>query len=202
MADTLNPTIGLRYTNPGDRSAVFIHLPRVAALNIMRECRHLYMVVRSCAKSQCKSLSRATGNQVFIEDNHKYYCVGSQTGRAERGVPSGTYRLKNGFASKDWDAIHKVLKKAEHAFDRYLDTKVTRHVNAAKGRINFRTMEPAPLSQMKSQPESIVAWVLALVFTSGVLLTKTSLCQLSKPTSINMISLSLTKLYATLLFQE
>jgi hypothetical protein len=46
------------------------------------------------------------------------------TGRAERGVQSGLYRLKYGFPSKEWDSIHRVLKRAEYAFDRYMDTDI------------------------------------------------------------------------------
>jgi len=83
---------------------------------------------------------------VFIEDNHKYCCVGSQPCRAERGVKSGSYRLKNGFQSKEWDVIHNVLRRSEYAFDRYIDTEVIRHITAAKKRVNYMTMDPSPLS--------------------------------------------------------
>ena len=147
VADTLNPKMGLRRTDPGDGSAIFIRLPRVDSLEIMRESRHLCMAVRSCAKNQRKSLSRGAGNRVFVEANHKYCCIGSQPGRAERGVQSGLYRLKHGCSSTDWDAIHNTLRRGEYAFDRYVDTEVIRHVTAAKERVGFRTMEPSSLSQ-------------------------------------------------------
>jgi hypothetical protein len=83
---------------------------------------------------------------VFVEDNHKYCCIGSQPCRAERGVKSGLYRLKNGFQSKEWDVIHNDLRRSEYAFDRYMDTEVIRHITAAKKRVNYRTMDPSPLS--------------------------------------------------------
>jgi hypothetical protein len=84
---------------------------------------------------------------VFVEANHKYCCIGSQPGRAERGVQSGLYRLKHGFSSTDWDAIHNTLRRGEYAFDRYVDTEVIRHVTGAKERVGYRTMEPSSVSQ-------------------------------------------------------
>jgi hypothetical protein len=72
--------------------------------------------------------------------------VGSQPSRAERGVKSGSFRLKNGFQSKEWDVIHNVLRRSEYAFDRYMDTEVIRHITAAKKCVNYRTMDPSPFS--------------------------------------------------------
>ncbi len=59
-----------------------------------------------------------------MENGNKYCCVGAQPGRAERGVQSGLDRLKCGFPSKEWDSIHRVLKRAEYAFARYMDTDI------------------------------------------------------------------------------
>jgi hypothetical protein len=59
-----------------------------------------------------------------MENGNKYCCVGAQPGRAERDVQSGLYRLKYRFPSKEWDSIHRVLKHAEYAFDRYMDTDI------------------------------------------------------------------------------
>ena len=145
VADTVNPNIGLRYSQH-DGSPIFVRLPRVDSLNIMRESTQLCSAIRSCVNNQRTTLSRGTQNHVFIEDNHKYCCVGSQPCRAERGVKSGSYRLKNGFQSKEWDVIHNVLRRSEYAFDRYIDTEVIRHITAAKKRVNYMTMDPSPLS--------------------------------------------------------
>jgi hypothetical protein len=123
VADTVNPNIGLWYSQH-DGSPIFVHLPRLDSFNIMRETTQLCLAIRSCAKNQHTTLSRGTQTHVFVEDNHKYCCVGSQPCRAERGVKSSLYRLKNGFKSKEWDVIHNVLRRSEYAFDRYMDTEV------------------------------------------------------------------------------
>ncbi len=112
----------------------------------MRESRQLCSAVHSCAKNQHTTLSRGTKNHVFVEDNHKYCCISSQPCRAERGVKSGLYRLKNGFQSKEWDVIHNVLRRSEYAFDRYMDTEVIRHFTAANKCVNYRTMDQLPFS--------------------------------------------------------
>jgi hypothetical protein len=78
--------------------------------------------MRTCALTQRQPLSRGNLNCVFTEDGNKYCCIRAQPGRAERGVQSGLYRLKNGLPSKEWDLLHKVFKRAEYAFDRYMDT--------------------------------------------------------------------------------
>ena len=72
--------------------------------------------------------------------------MGSQLSRAERGVKSDSFRLKNGFQSKEGDVIHNVLRRLEYAFDRYMDTEVIRHITAAKKHVNYRTMDPSPFS--------------------------------------------------------
>jgi hypothetical protein len=59
-----------------------------------------------------------------MEKGNKYCCVGAQPGRAKRGVLSGLYRLKNGFPSNKWDSIHKLLKRVEYVFDRFMDTDI------------------------------------------------------------------------------
>jgi hypothetical protein len=133
VANTVNPNIGLWYSHH-DGFLIFVHLPRVDSFNIMRKSRQLCSAVCSCAKNQHTTLSRGTQNHVFVEDNHKYCCVGSQ------------YRLKNGFQSKEWDVIHNVLRRSEYIFDRYMDTEVIQHITAAKKRVNYRTMDPLPLS--------------------------------------------------------
>jgi hypothetical protein len=80
--------------------------------------------MRSCASTQCQSLARGTNNHVFMDNGNKYCCVGAQPGREERGVQFGLYRLKYRFPSKEWDSIHKVLKRTENAFDGYMDTDI------------------------------------------------------------------------------
>jgi hypothetical protein len=99
--------------------------------------------------TQRQSLARGTNNHVFTENGDKYCCVGAQPGRAERGVQSGLYRLKYGFPSKEWDSIHRVLKRAEYAFGRYMDTDIIQHISCARSWIKFKTMEPSPSSTHK-----------------------------------------------------
>jgi hypothetical protein len=94
-------------------------------------------------------LARGKKNHVFTENNNKYCCVGAQPGRAQKGVLSGLYRLKHGFESKDWDTLHKLLKRAEYAFDRYMNTDIIRHISCARSRVNFKTMEPSPSSSQQ-----------------------------------------------------
>jgi hypothetical protein len=69
--------------------------------------------------------------------------VHSQEGQ-KRGVQSGLYRLKYGFPNKEWDSVHRVLKQAEYAFDRYMDTDIIRHISCARFRVKFKMMEPLP----------------------------------------------------------
>jgi hypothetical protein len=89
-------------------------------------------------------IARGTNNHVFMENGNKYCCIGVQPGRAERGVQSGLYRLKYGFPSKEWDSIHRVLKCAEYAFDRYMDTGIIQHISCARSQVKFKSMEPYP----------------------------------------------------------
>jgi hypothetical protein len=86
---------------------------------------------------------------VFIENKNKYCCVGAQPGRAQKGVQSGFYRMKHGFESKDWDTLHNLLRRAEYAFDKYMDTDIIRHISCARSRVNFKTMEPSPFSSQQ-----------------------------------------------------
>ena len=96
--------------------------------------------MRTCALTQRQTLTRGKKNCAFAEDRNKYCCIGAQPGRAERGVQSGLYRLKYGLLSKEWDLLHKVLKCAEYAFDRYMDTRVIQDISCARSRIIFKTM--------------------------------------------------------------
>jgi hypothetical protein len=105
--------------------------------------------MRTCALTQRQSLSRGKKRCVFTEDGNKYCCIGAQPGRAERGVQSGLYRLNHGLSSKDWDLMHKVLKRAEYAFDRFMDTNVIQHISCARSRVNYKTMGPSPSSSNK-----------------------------------------------------
>jgi hypothetical protein len=100
--------------------------------------------MQSCASTQCQSLARGTNNNVFMENGNKYCCVGAQPGRAEKGVQSGLYRLKYRFPSKEWDSIHRVLKRPEYAFDRYMDTDIIQHISCARSQVKFETIEPSP----------------------------------------------------------
>jgi hypothetical protein len=150
VTDTVNGSLGLRYIVPGgDNSPVFIRLPREESINIMKNGRSLCSAMRTCALNQRQTLTRGKKNCVFTEDGNKYCCIGAQPGRAERGVQSGLYRLKHGLPSKEWDLLHKVLKRAEFAFDKYMDTKVIRHISCARSRINFKTMGTSPSSSNK-----------------------------------------------------
>jgi hypothetical protein len=103
---------------------MFICLPRDESLGIMNNDQSICKAMQSCASTQRQSLARGTNNHVFMDNGNKYCCVGARPGRAERGVQSGLYRLKYGFPSKEWDSMHRVLKHAEYAFDRYMDTDI------------------------------------------------------------------------------
>jgi hypothetical protein len=91
--------------------------------------------MRSCAQTQPQSLSRGRQNHVFTDHDSKYYSVGAQPGRAERGVLSGSYKMKYRFLNHHWVCIHKLLKCAEYAFDMFMDTEV--HIVQARQRVKF-----------------------------------------------------------------
>ncbi len=150
VAGTVNGSLGLRYTvKGGDNSPVFICLPREESINIMKDGQSLCTAMRTCALTQRQTLTRGKKSCVFTEDGNKYCCIGAQPGRAESGVQSGFYRLKHGLPTKEWDLLHKILKRAEFVFDRYLDTKVVRHISCARSRVNFKTMGTSPSSSNK-----------------------------------------------------
>jgi hypothetical protein len=62
---------------------------------------------------------------------------------------SGLHRLKYRFPSKEWDSTHRVLKHAEYAFNRYMDTDIIQHISCARSWVKFKTMEPSPSSTHK-----------------------------------------------------
>ena len=69
VSDTVNASIGLHYYVPGgDKSPVFIRLPKEKSLNIMKNGRIICMAMRTCALTQCQSLSRGSKNCVFTEN--------------------------------------------------------------------------------------------------------------------------------------
>jgi len=146
VADTKCASIGLRHILPGASFPTFIRLPRSESLAIMNNGRTICHAMCLCALSQNQSLSRGKKNHVFTEGDNKYCCVGTQPGRAERGIHSGLYRMTQGFPCKEWDNIHKVLKRAEHAFDNIMDTEIIRHISCARSRVKFDTMTPSPCS--------------------------------------------------------
>jgi hypothetical protein len=124
VADTANASIGLCFILPGESLPVFIPLPRDESLGIMNNGQCICKAIQSCTPAQRQSLARGTNNQIFTENGNKYCCISAQPGRAERGVQLGLYRLKYGFPSKEWDSNHRVLKRAEYAFDRHMDTDI------------------------------------------------------------------------------
>ncbi len=85
VADTVDASIGLCFIVLGNKSPVFIRLPREESLRIMNNGHTVCMAMRTCALTQHQSLSRGTKNHVFTEDGNKYCCIGAQPGRAERG---------------------------------------------------------------------------------------------------------------------
>ncbi len=143
-ADTTNPTMGLCFILAGDSSPLFIHLPQDNSIRITNNGIRLCKAMHSCARTQPQSLSWVIKNQVFTDDDNKYYCIGAQPGRAHKGVQYGFYKIKYGFLSSDWDCMHKVLKCAETVFNIFLNTNVIQHIVEARRRAKFRTMEPFP----------------------------------------------------------
>ena len=149
VADTKNATLGLRFTIPSDKMPIFVRLPRNDSLGIMNHGQSVCSAMRSCASNQRQLLARDNGHNVFIENNNKYCCFGAQPEKAQNGVLSGLYKLKHGFESKDWDTLHKLIKRGEYAFDRYMNTGIIGHIARAKSRVNFKTMEPSPSSSQQ-----------------------------------------------------
>jgi hypothetical protein len=89
VSDTKNPSLGLRLILPGQSSPVFIRLPRSKSLGIMSNGKKICAAMRSCAQTQPKSLARGMRNHVCTDHDNKYYSIGAQPGRAEKGVQSG-----------------------------------------------------------------------------------------------------------------
>jgi hypothetical protein len=54
--------------------------------------------------------------------------------------------VTQGFPCREWDIIHKVLKRAEHAFDKLMDTEIIQHISCARSQLEFKTMTPSPCS--------------------------------------------------------
>ncbi len=90
--------------------------------------------MRSLAQTQPQSLSRGRRNQ---DHDNKYYSVGAQPGRAERGVQSGLYKMKYSFPNHHWVCKHKVLKHTEYAFDMFMDSEVIQHILQARQCVKF-----------------------------------------------------------------
>jgi hypothetical protein len=103
----------------------------------MSNGKKICVVMRSCAQTPPQSLSRGSWKHVFIDHDNKYYSIGAQPGRAEKGVQSGLYKMKDGFPNHHWDCIHKVLKCAEYAFDMFMDTEVIQHIVQARRCVKF-----------------------------------------------------------------
>jgi hypothetical protein len=103
----------------------------------MSNDKNICAAMRSCAQTQPQSLSRCMWNHVFTDHDNKYYSVGAQPGRAERGVQLGLYKMKHGFPNHNWDCICKVLKGAEYAFSMFMDTVVIQHIVQARQRVKF-----------------------------------------------------------------
>jgi hypothetical protein len=97
------PAIGLRLILPGQSCPVFIRLPRSKSLGIMSNGKNICAAMHSCAQTQPQSLSRGRRNHVCTDHDNKYYSVGAQPERAERGVQSGLYKMKHGFPNHQWD---------------------------------------------------------------------------------------------------
>ena len=146
VADTLNASTGLHYISTSESYSTFIRLPRNESLQILSDSRPLCNAMRICALTQRVSLSRGKQRHVYLNGTNKYCCVGAQPGRNVKGVLSGLYRIEQGFPSEHWDILHNTLRQAEHAFDKYVNTDVIRHITCAKSRINFATMVPSPSS--------------------------------------------------------
>jgi hypothetical protein len=106
-----------------------------------------------------------SNNHVFIENSNKYCCVDAQPGRAERGVQSGLHRLKYGFPSKEWDPIHRVLKRAEYAFNRYMDTEIIQHISCARSRVKFKKCSHVHHRHKRNRQGITMDSVLELMFT-------------------------------------
>jgi hypothetical protein len=148
-ADTANASIDLHLILPGESCPVFIRLPSYESLGIMNNGQRICKAMLSRASTQHQSLARGTNNHVFMENGNKYCCIGAQPGKAERGVQSGLYRLKCGFPSKEWDSIHRVLKRTKYAFNRYMDMDIIHCISCARSWVKFKMMEPSPSSTHK-----------------------------------------------------
>ncbi len=109
----------------------------------MSNGKKICVAMRSCAQTQPKSLSRGMQKPVFTDHDNKYYSIGAQPGRAEKGVQSGVYNMKHGFPNNHWDCIHKLLKFTEYAFDMFMDTEVICHIMQARQRVKFQMMKPS-----------------------------------------------------------
>jgi hypothetical protein len=86
VSDMKNPSLGLRLILPSQSYPVFICLPQSKSLGIMSNGKKICAAMHSCAQTQPKSISRGMRNHVFTDHDNKYYSIGAQPGRAEKGV--------------------------------------------------------------------------------------------------------------------
>ena len=140
IEDSANPNQGLCYGSL-NHAPTFIRLPRSESLEIMSDSQDLCNAIRCCIRAQSKTLHRGVHRQVFSDESDKYCCLGTQAGRANRGVQHGYHRIKKGFTNEHWDCLYNTLKKGEQAFYQYASTNVIRQVFEAKNLIQFKTMQ-------------------------------------------------------------
>ncbi len=109
-----------------------IRLPRNESLAILNNGQTICHAMYLCALNHNQSLSGGKKNHIFTKGGNEYCCVGTQLGRAKQGILSGLYRVTQGFPCREWDNIHKVLKRTEHAFDKLMDTEIIRHISCTR----------------------------------------------------------------------
>jgi hypothetical protein len=63
----------------------------------MSNGKKICAAMRSCSQKQPKSLSKGKRDHVFTDHDDEYSSVGTQPGRAEKGVQSGLHKTKHGF---------------------------------------------------------------------------------------------------------
>ena len=152
VSDTKNSSLGLRYVPKNYSFPTFIRLPRKESLQISTNGQEVCNAMRLCALSQKRSLTRGIQRKVYSDSANKYCCIGAQPGRNVKGVLSGLYKIKKEFTCKEWDILQNTLKRAEHAFDKYVNTDVIRHISCAKSLINFATMVASTPLSVQDKP--------------------------------------------------
>ncbi len=98
----------------------------------------------SCAQTQhSHNLYQGVGGTMFLQIMIINITPLVHNQEEQKEESNQSYKMKHGFLNHLWDCIHKVLKRAEYAFNMFMDTEVIWYILQAKLCVKFWMMEPS-----------------------------------------------------------